>query len=196
VSRAVDLVLPDSGPLISLARANRLDLLELSAVPIVVLDVVRAECLRKPEAPDHATLARWFERAGNRITVVPTPLGPVYEQALASERSGAHRSATRGLGDAALTWALVNIDRLARPSAVPLVIVEDRHLAVRLNEMHLGHIISTRVWLAGLEEAGLADYHAVIAAMAHHGRALSTLAIDAPVDEGSGPSSWIGRFGR
>lgn len=191
MSRAVDLILPDAGPLISLAHADRLDLLELFSVPVIVLDVVGLECLRKPEAPDHDRLAAWFDSGSDRITVAQTPLVSVYRQALDAERSGADPVATRGLGDAALTWALSNVDRLARPGALPLVLVEDRRLAVRLQALNQGHVLSTRTWLAALDDAGLADYRAIVAAMARHGRNLSSLAIDAPVRAGDDATSWL-----
>lgn len=51
MTRQVDLVLPDAGPIISLAHAARLDLLDVFAVPVIVLDVVKAECLRKQDSP-------------------------------------------------------------------------------------------------------------------------------------------------
>lgn len=78
MSRPIDLVLPDAGPLISLAHAGRLDLLELFERPLVVLDVVRSEALRKPDAPDYDRLSAWFEHSGNRMTVVETPIGRLW----------------------------------------------------------------------------------------------------------------------
>lgn len=185
MTRPVDLILPDAGPLISLAHADRLDLLALFDRPVVVLDVVRLECLRKPDAPDHPRLAAWFENGSDRVGVADTPIGPVYRDALEQERSGADPVATRGLGDAALSWALGNIDRLTRPDAVPLVLVEDRRLAIRLQGLGTGHVLSTRSWLAALADAGLVDFDGVVAAMGRRGRALSTLAVDAPVENGS-----------
>ncbi|MFZ4748214.1 MAG: hypothetical protein ACOYLK_15210 [Sphingomonas sp.] len=35
----VDLIIPDSGPLISLAHANRLDLIEVFDRPIIIADI-------------------------------------------------------------------------------------------------------------------------------------------------------------
>ena len=192
MTRPVDLVLPDAGPLISLAHADRLDLLSLFERPIVVLDVVRLECLRKPDAPDHSQLAAWFDGGDRLVGVADTPIGPLYREALNRERSGADPVATRGLGDAALSWALGNMDRLTRPDAVPLVLVEDRRLAVRLQSLGTGHILSTRSWLAALAEAGLVDFDAVVAAMGRRGRGLSMLAVDAVTEDGS---RWLGPDG-
>ena len=192
MTRPVDLILPDAGPIISLAHADRLDLLELFDRPVIVLDVVKFECLRKPDSPDHDRLQSWFRRSGNRIIVAATPLGPLYLEAQRAERAGTDRSATRGLGDATLSWALQNVERIARPGSVPLMLVEDRKLAVSLEGLNRGHILSTRAWLAALEEAGaIDDYEAIIDEMAQHGRRLSNLAVDAPADQGGEPSSWL-----
>ena len=185
MTRSIDLILPDAGPLISLAHADRLDLLAVFERPVVVLDVVRLECLRKPDAPDHPRLASWFQEGEARVGIVETPIGPVYRDALKRERSGADPVATRGLGDAALSWALGNIDRLSRPDALPLVLVEDRRLAKELRGIGAAHILSTRSWLAALADAGLVDFNMVLAAMARRGRDLSALSIDAQVDGGS-----------
>lgn len=53
---SVDLIIPDAGPLISLAHAGRLDLIEVFDRPVVVLDIVRLECLKKPGSPDHSAV--------------------------------------------------------------------------------------------------------------------------------------------
>lgn len=191
MSRAVDLVLPYAGPLISLAHADRLDLLELFLRPIVILDVVRMECLRKPDAPDHPRLEAWFSRIGNRAVIAETPIGPVYRDAIERERAGSDPAATQGLGDAALSWALRNVERLAHPEAIPLVLVEDRKLALRLQGLNRGHVLSTRAWLVALDEVGVIRYEAVVAQIARHGRDLSRLTVDKPIDHGSGPSGWL-----
>ena len=123
MSRPVDLIVPDSGPLISLAHANRLDLLDVFDRPVIVLDVVRAECLKKPDSPDHDRLRRWFNERRNRISIAESPIGPVYEAKLAEERSGRDPHATRGLGDASIVWLTANIGRVAARGAIPLVLV-------------------------------------------------------------------------
>lgn len=125
------------------------------------------------------------------MVVAETPIGPIFESAAGCEASGVDPVATRGLGDAALSWALQNLDRLSHADAVPLVLIEDGKLAVRLQGLNRGHILSTRSWLAALDEAGIADYVAVVSEMARHGRGLSALAVDAPVDAGADGSVWL-----
>lgn len=60
MTRPIDLIIPDSGPLISLAHAGRLDLVLVFDRPVVVADIVKLECLKKPGSPDHTALVDWF----------------------------------------------------------------------------------------------------------------------------------------
>lgn len=72
----IKLIIPDSGPLISLAKINRLDLLDLFKCPIIVTDAVKFEVLNGPEdLPDVKTLKAWFENAGNRVQAAETTYG-------------------------------------------------------------------------------------------------------------------------
>ena len=97
----VDLIIPDAGPLISLAHAGRLDLVEVFNRPVAVIDVVKLECLKKPDSPDYAVIKAWFHNNSNAIRIIETPVRSVYKQALQDELSGKNPRATRGLGDAA-----------------------------------------------------------------------------------------------
>ena len=55
---ALELAIPDSGPLISLGRVERLDLLDRFDCPIVITDMVADEVLRGlPGAPDAGSFA-------------------------------------------------------------------------------------------------------------------------------------------
>lgn len=189
---AVDLIIPDSGPLISLAHANRLDLVEVFDRPVAVLDVVKLECLKKREAPDYEILKSWFDRSGNAVRIVDTPLCATYQKALEDERSGRNPRATRGLGDATFGWLLPNLGDVVAPGAIPLVLLEDRNLSLTL-DLGLAHILSTRAWLSGLERAGVIESAAeVIEQINRHGRNLSTLQADRPVERDNRKSGWIG----
>lgn len=190
--RAVDIVIPDAGPIISLAHADRLELIDAFARPIKIMDVVKRECLRKEDSPDHERLARWFHQTGNRIEIVGTPLLSLYETALEDERAGRNPRATRGLGDASLLWALKNLDLFTSPGAIPLVLIEDRTLGTKLASETNAHILSTRSWLVALEDAGhLASAAHVLAEIDQHGRMVSKYAIDRPSGEGDERSDWL-----
>ena len=191
MNKNVNLIIPDSGPLISLAHANRLDLVEVFDLPVAVLDVVKLECLKKPNSPDHERMANWFLRHSNRIRVVESPFGQIYRAALADEQSGAKPRATRGLGDAAIAWLIPNISEVASHDAIPLVLLEDRNLSITLST-GMAHILSTRTWLVGLEQAGVIKSAAeVITQIGNHGRALSSLQVDRPATVDQINTSWI-----
>lgn len=188
----VDLIIPDAGPLISLAHAGRLDLIAVFERPVAILDIVRLECLKKPSSPDFAVMQAWFAQHDNGIRIIETPLLALYQTALAQEADGSNRRATLGLGDAAYSWLLPNIDLVAARGTIPLVLTEDRNLSITLGDHKVAHILSTRAWLTGLERAGVIDSAAdIIAAIGRHGRGLSALAVDRPVGSDSDRSDWI-----
>lgn len=187
---SVDLIIPDSGPLISLAHADRLDLLNVFERPVAILDVVKIECLRKEDSPDHVRLKTWFETAANRYRLVESPFAPLFQSALATTGTVGAWRATRGLGDAAIAWLLRNLREIAADGAMALVLTEDRDLTLDLADIS-AHLLSTRAWLAGLQRAKVIESaDAVIAAMALHGRGLSSLLIDRDVVRHGERSNW------
>ena len=62
--KPVTIIVADSGPLISLACADELELLQAFGRPVVVADVVRAECTRNLGVPGEGRLAHWFGGKG------------------------------------------------------------------------------------------------------------------------------------
>lgn len=187
----VDLIIPDSGPLISLAHADRLDLIEVFDRPIIIADIVKLECLKKPTTPDFPVLERWFARIGNRARVVETPMRDAYEAALLRERAGETR-ATSGFGDATLSLMLRRLDDYAAPGSIPLVLIEDENASKLLARYEQAHILSTRTWLISLERAGLIpSARDVINEIAHGGRSLSDLQADRPGVSNEVKSAWI-----
>jgi hypothetical protein len=120
----VDLVVVDSGPLISLALAGELDLLERFRRPIRILDVVKAECTRFRNKPGANELASWFAANENsRYRTVPTP-GHLqrYLETVAKEDAGATDLPSEGIGDEAITWYLANVSKIEKGNDVVLVL--------------------------------------------------------------------------
>lgn len=188
----VDLIIPDAGPLISLAHAGRLDLVEVFNTPVAVIDIVKLECLKKPESPDHSLLREWFENNDNSIRIIDTPLRQAYDQALQDELSGKNPRATRGMGDAAYGWLLPNIDLVSHRGAIPLVLTEDKNLSITLADHNVAHILSTRAWLTGLQNAGVIESAAeIIGRIGQHGRNLSPLQVDRAVEARGDKSDWL-----
>ena len=75
------LVIPDSGPLISLVRIGRLDLVDRFRCPILITDVVEMELLDGPEdGPDKPVFQEWLGNRGNRIQTIETTYGQLLRQ--------------------------------------------------------------------------------------------------------------------
>lgn len=194
MTRPVDLIIPDSGPLISLAHARRLDLITVFDRPVIIADIVKLECLKKPDSPDHEILSRWFEQPSNLLRIEDTGMAGVYQAALEREISGIEPRATTGYGDAALSYMLRRIDLIAAPEAVPLILLEDSKAARLLQRYERAHILSTRSWLNSLERAKIIpSADAIIAQMKHAGRDLSAVEIDRPARMGGETSQWVNR---
>lgn len=72
----IALVLPDTGPLISLARIDRLDLFDRFQCPTLITDAVHFELMvATPRAPEHMALSLWMTSHGNQLRVVKTTYG-------------------------------------------------------------------------------------------------------------------------
>jgi len=77
----IAIVMPDTGPLISLARIGRLDLLDGFRSQILITDAVQIELMDGPrDAPDQVALSKWISSGGNRIHVVETAYGALLQQ--------------------------------------------------------------------------------------------------------------------
>ena len=191
MASAVTLVIPDAGPLISLATADRLDLLDKFAIPISVLDVVKAECLFK-EWPGRDNLERWFGLNDRRIEIIPSPILSVYAQATRGEQSK-REEATRGLGDAAIAWFIANVPAHERQNRTMLVLTED----AAFGDSRLGrdvHILSTRSFLKTLQNLEIiGSARAIIEDIERSGRIIAPYMADRPAlvgASGRAKSSW------
>ena len=79
------LIIPDSGPLILLARINRLDVLDQFEWPIVITDAVKTEVLDGPEQSVDITVldewfTKWFKSRQNHIHIHDTTYGYLLNQ--------------------------------------------------------------------------------------------------------------------
>jgi hypothetical protein len=76
----LDLVIPDSGPLITLGLIDRLDLIDRFNCAILITDMVAYELLRGSDAaPDKAVFEKWFSGRGNRIQTTETTYGMMWQ---------------------------------------------------------------------------------------------------------------------
>lgn len=66
-----------------------------------------------------------------------------------------------------------------------------KNLSITLADHQVAHILSTRAWLAGLENAGVIESAAeIIAEIERHGRNLSLLQIDRPAGLDDDQNDW------
>ncbi len=191
--KAITLIIPDAGPLITLAIADRLELLQSFGRPVIIMDVVKEECLHKSDAPEYPRLKAWFEKTGeNQMRIMSTPFLTVFKDAARQRAEGGDEHATQGLGDATIAWFVANISRFHSADDIGLVLTEDASfgdVALRRDV----HVLSTRAWLHGLENAGVIPSAAdVIAAVQANGRSISRYAADRPAVITPGTKSdWI-----
>jgi hypothetical protein len=88
----LDLVIPDSGPLITLGSVNRLDLIDRFRCGILIADMVGYEIERGPDtAPDKAAFSKWFKGRGNRVQTVDTTYGSMWSKLSEEDRKAIKR---------------------------------------------------------------------------------------------------------
>jgi hypothetical protein len=155
----VDLVVVDAGPLISLAIAGELELLNVFRRPIRILDVAKAECTRFRDKAGANALAAWFaETEGRDCVTVGTP-GHLdrYREAVAKEEAGDTTRPSEGIGDEAITWYLANVAKIERGRDIVLVLLEDAPFgdgSLMLQNPEVA-TLSTRAFLRTLQNYGL-----------------------------------------
>jgi hypothetical protein len=138
-------LLPDAGPLITLAYADALDVLFKPAWSVMLVDMVLHEVTRN-QTPTSDKLAQWTEF--NRLPVVATKTFQHYQRTPATD---ARKS---NLGELAIQEAM-NDFALEQPPKTGVFLFEDHKIARA--SFHLPdncRKVSTRAFLIFLEEKG------------------------------------------
>lgn len=140
-------LLPDAGPLITLAYADALDVLFKPGWPVVLVDMVLHEVTRN-QTPTSAKLAQWVE--SNKLPVQTTKTFQHYQQAL----TGAIAARKSNLGELAIQEAMSGF-ALEQPPQTGVFLFEDHKIA-RASFMVPDNCrkISTRAFLIFLEQKG------------------------------------------
>jgi hypothetical protein len=162
-------LLPDAGPLITLAYADALDVLFKPGWTVQLVDMVLHEVTRN-QTPTSARLAAWA--ASMQVPVVPTRIFAHFRQAM-SESTTAR---PRNLGELAIQETM-NGFALHVPPSTGVFLFEDHKIA-RASFMvpDCCRKISTRAFLIFLEQRGWIDSAADIERRAvQAGRAFSIL---------------------
>lgn len=162
-------LLPDAGPLITLAYAGALDVLFKPGWTVMLVDMVLHEVTRNP-TPTCSKLAAWVASA--RIPVLQTRAFDHFRQAM-SENPPVR---VRNLGELAIQEAM-NEFALKRPPKTGVFLFEDHKIA-RASFMVPDNCqkVSTRAFLFFLEQRGWIESATAIERRAiQAGRAFSTL---------------------
>jgi len=187
----LEIVLPDTGPLISLGLLERLDLIERFNSAVLVTDMVKYEALRgDEETPDRHTLERWFEKKTNQVQVVETTYGLMYE-VLPPDMQRKIRL-RRGAGENSIREFSQHVRETLPPGGRVLVLFEDQ----RVPNMDFGkhvHLLHTYAFLRTLENMGvIPSAMALVDELRAKERDLATDLFDRPAkmvdDEGA---NWV-----
>lgn len=163
-------LLPDAGPLITLAYADALDLLFKPDWPIVLVDMVLHEVTRN-QTPTSEKLAQWA--AAGQVSMRTTRTFAHHQQLLAANPAAAR---TANLGELAIQETM-NDFALDQPQQTGVFLFEDHKIA-RASFHVPGNCrkVSTRAFLLFLEERGWLESAAEVERRAlQAGRAFSRL---------------------
>jgi len=115
-------LLPDAGPLITLAYADSLDLLFRPGWTVALVDMVLHEVTRN-QTPTSEKLARWAEI--HKLPVLPTKISQRYQQNLSANVVAPRKS---NLGELAIQEAM-NDFALESPPKTGVFLFEDHKIA-------------------------------------------------------------------
>ena len=163
-------LLPDAGPLITLAYADALDVLFKPGWSVALVDMVLHEVTRS-ETPTSGKLARWAK--DRRLPVLPTKTFRRYKRMLAATTTAPRKA---DLGELAVQETMNTLALEDRPRTA--VFLFEDHKIARANFLVPANCrkISTRAYLLFLEEQGYLESAAAIERRAvQAGRAFSAL---------------------
>jgi hypothetical protein len=143
------ILLPDAGPLITLAYAGALDLLLKPGWPLRIVDMVLDEVTRNA-TPTSKDIGRWV--AQEKIAILPTRTYGKYQEQKSNDPGDVRKT---NLGELAIQEVMHDL-ALDEPETVGVFLFEDHKIA-RASFLVPGNCrkISTRAWLQFLESRGL-----------------------------------------
>lgn len=200
--KPIRILLPDTGPLISLAVGNALDLLLLVSddVRLVLTDVVEFESTyRADHFPDARAITDFLQKHADRVEVMPTIIGKL---ALGDRKRRAEDaeqpSLPKNLGELSITDFVISL-RTVNPGDPMLVLIEDDWFAANAYAVPGNvHLLSTSAYLDGLQELGLIPSAAAVRSQIQAGRPnfRSDFVIDKEAEKIDEGTEWRSRFGR
>jgi hypothetical protein len=147
----IAVIIPDAGPVLTLARIGRLDLLASFAAPIKIVDQVRYEITKAQNDPE-GEVAAALERLHNQIEIIETNVGVGFQ----ARRARNQHEPSANLGEIAVDEYATSLARTSGPSFVPLVLFEDPDvMELRIARLKNVHLLNTAAWLLTLHREGL-----------------------------------------
>ncbi|MCX2862591.1 hypothetical protein OOZ63_12145 [Paucibacter sp. PLA-PC-4] len=209
----IKIVLPDTGPLITLAHANALELLlafDADQVQLVVTDMVEFEATRlRSTHEDAQRIASFIEKNAGRIVIEKTNFG---QSAISAARQHERYAESQQIRDyfAANGWppppavppntGELSINSyvaglIGQPPGPPCLVIAEDDFFLRSTPGALpgnAHIISTAALLAKLEELNpkLKARDVLDAAKHYKGRDPNRTEVDQPAQKIKGGSDW------
>ena len=146
------ILVPDAGPLITLAYAGRLDLLQQPGWPVHLVDMVLHELTRHSTPTSELIVTFVKEQA---LTVATTEVWRRYQQRLTDTAAGRGVPPRKaGLGELAIQEYMTRLG-LEEPAVSAVFLFEDHKIARASFYLPDNvHRISTRAYLSFLEERG------------------------------------------
>ncbi len=166
-------LLPDAGPLITLAYADALDLLHKPGWQVALADMVLHEVTRN-ETPTSRKIGNWAKRSA--VTVMATNICRDY---LRGKGSPSQRKAN--LGELAVQEVMQSFALTGQPRTGVFLFEDQKIARASFLLPDNCHKISTRAFLIFLEEKGwIASAAAVERAAIQNGRQFSALRFPSP----------------
>lgn len=149
-------ILPDAGPLITLAYAEGLDVLLEPGWPVQIVGMVLHELTRN-HTPTSMAISSWANM--NNLPLLPTE---IHQRYLASCASGGARPKKSNLGELAVQEAMTRIAGKS-PAAISVLLFEDHKIARTTFAVPENcRKISTRAFLTFLEQMGWLESAAAV----------------------------------
>ncbi len=166
-------MLPDAGPLITLAYADALDLLQKPGWQLALADMVLHEVTRN-ETPTSRKIGDWAKRSG--VTVMETGICRDYQR---GKGSPSQRKAN--LGELAVQEVMQSFALTGQPRTGVFLFEDHKIARASFLLPDNCHKISTRAFLTFLEEKGwMTSAAAVERAAIQNGRQFSALRFPSP----------------
>lgn len=200
--KRITIVIPDAGPLISLAMGNALDLLLLlrPGVRLVLTDFVHFEVtVFQDRFLDGAQIAAFIAKHSDVIEILPTTIGEFAIPGIREKlRLNPRAVWPNDLGELSIS-SFITSSKNFNPGEPTLVLIEDDwftdHAFAHLGNVHL---LSTSAFLQGLEAQGIIPSAAQIRGQIQSRRPgfRSDFLVDREAPKISEGSTWLESFTR